>query len=72
MATLAKMGMDNAKKEGGMDQKDIDDLKNFNMDSLTKGLKTLDTVLKKITPEDMEKMKKMGEEMKKQLEGIKE
>lgn len=72
MATLAKMGIDKAKKEGDIDQKDNDDLKNFNMDSLTKGLKTLDTVLKKITPEDLEKMKKMGEEMKKQLEGIKE
>lgn len=72
MATLAKMGMDNAKKEGGMDQKDIDDLKNFNMDSLNQGLKTLDSALKSIKPEDLEKMKNMGEEIKKQMEAAKQ
>ena len=72
MATLAKMGMDKAKKEGDMDQKDIDDLKNFNMDSLNQGLKTLDSALKSIKPEDLEKMKNMGEEIKKQMEAAKQ
>lgn len=72
MATLAKMGMGQAKKDGEMDQKDIDDMKNFNMDSLREGLKILDTALKSIKPEDLEKMKNMSEEIKKQMEGAKQ
>lgn len=72
MATLAKMGMDKAGKEREMDKQEIDDIKNFNMDTLTNALKTLDTALKSIKPEDLEKMKNMGEEIKKQLEGAKQ
>ena len=72
MATLAKMGMDKNRKDGEMNEKDMEDLKKFNMDSLTDGLKKLDTVLKSIKPEDLEKMKNMGEEIKKQLEANKQ
>jgi hypothetical protein len=72
MATLAKMGMDKNKKDGEMNEKDIEDMKNFNMDSLNQGLKTLDSALKTIKPEDLEKMKNMGEEIKKQLEATKQ
>jgi hypothetical protein len=72
MATLTKMGMDKAGKEGEMNKQDIEDLKNFNMDTLKKGMELLDTMMKSMTPEKIEQMKKMGEEMKKQMEGIKQ
>lgn len=72
MATLTKMGMDKASKDGEMNQQQMDEMKNFNMDSLSQGLKTLDSALKSIKPEDLEKMKNMGEEMKKQMESLKQ
>ena len=72
MTTLAKMGMDKAGKEGEMDKQDIEDMKNFNLDKMKKGMEILDTMMKSMTPEKIEQMKKMGEEMKKQMEGIKQ
>ncbi|MBI3138936.1 MAG: DUF4878 domain-containing protein [Sphingobacteriales bacterium] len=67
MATLAKMGMDKAQKEGNTDMGEgtTDGATDFNMDSLQKGLKTIDSAIKSIKPEDMEKMKKAMEELKK-------
>lgn len=72
MTTLAKMGMDKSKEKEQMDPEKLDELKNFSMDSLKKGMETLDSALKAIKPEDIEKMKKVGEEIKKQLETNKE
>ncbi len=67
MATLAKMGMDKAQKEGNTNTGEgtTDGATDFNMDSLQKGLKTIDSAIKSIKPEDMEKMKKAMEELKK-------
>ena len=72
MATLAKMGMDKANKDGEPDQKDLEEMKNFNMDTLKKGMKMLDTIMKQMTPEKMEELKKMGEEMEKKMKEIKQ
>ncbi|MBI5372956.1 MAG: DUF4878 domain-containing protein [Sphingobacteriales bacterium] len=65
MATLAKMGMDKAQKEENTGESNTDGATDFNMDSLQKGLKAVDSAIKSIKPEDMEKMKKAMEELNK-------
>lgn len=65
MASLAKMGMDKAKKNKEASDEELKEMENFNMDSLSKGLKKLDSAIKSIKPEDMEKMKKAMEELQK-------
>lgn len=74
MSTLMKMGMDKAKEKrmNGMDENDEDDMndamekmKNFNMDSLQKGLKMLDSTLKTIDPEKMKQMQDVLKNMQK-------
>lgn len=74
MSTLMKMGMDkaNEKRMNGMDENDEDDMndamekmKNFNMDSLQKGLKMLDSTLKTIDPEKMKQMQDVLKNMQK-------
>jgi hypothetical protein len=62
MATLMKMGMDKNKKDENTNPSGDE---NFNMDSLQNGLKQMDSALKSIKPEDMEKLKGAMEELKK-------
>jgi hypothetical protein len=64
MATLMKMGMDKNKKEEGENPGGGTD-ENFNMDSLQNGLKQMDSALKSIKPEDLEKAKSALDELKK-------
>ncbi len=66
MATLMKMGMDKAKQGGSdLDKEDLDEMKNFNMDSLQKGLKVVDSAIKALDPEKIEKMKEAVKELEK-------
>lgn len=69
METMAKMGMD-AKGENG--KSGLDELKNLNMDTLKKGMEMLDTMMKQMTPEKIEEMRKMGEEMEKKMKEFKQ
>jgi Domain of unknown function (DUF4878) len=69
METMAKMGMD-AKGEDGNSA--MDEMKNMNLDSMKKGMQMLDTMMKSLTPEKMEELKKMGEEMEKAMKDMKQ
>lgn len=69
METMSKMGMDSKDVDG---KSGMEDMKNMNMDSLTKGMEMLDTMMKQMTPEKMEELKKMGEEMEKKMKEMKQ
>lgn len=70
MATLMKMGMDQAGKVNPSDNENTDtdnpglNENNMNMDTLQQGLDKAKEMLEKIKPEDLEKAKEMIEKMK--------
>lgn len=63
MATLMKMGMEQAGKQGEIDDEGMDTLqKNYNPEEVQKGLEMADSILKQLDPE---KIKELQESMKK-------
>lgn len=66
---LGKMGMDASSEDS---KAAMEEMKNLNMDSLKKGLEMADTIMKQMTPEKMEELKKMGEEMEKKMKEMKQ
>jgi hypothetical protein len=69
LETMAKMGMDAKGTDGSSG---IEKMRDINMDTMKKGMELLDTMMKSMTPEKIEQMKKMGEEFEKKMKEMKQ
>jgi hypothetical protein len=71
MATLMKMGMDeagNSNPDDTINESDTSGIRDFMTDSLKKGLNELDSALKELDPEKMKEMKDAMKELEKMKE----
>lgn len=64
MATLMKMGMDQAKGENGGSDYNPGDSLNMNSDEMKKGLEMADSLLKNMDPKKLEELQKAAEKLK--------